>query len=75
MTAAIIAPKEEEHEWESERDPLLLLANLFFEQDLADANMLEQIEADVRDEAQAAVEFALDAPYPDLSEVDMHVYV
>jgi pyruvate dehydrogenase E1 component alpha subunit len=28
----------------------------------------------VRAEAEAAVAYALDAKYPDVSEVDMHVY-
>ena len=36
--------------------------------------ILDQIEKEVQQEAETAVTFALNAPYPDLSEVDQHVY-
>lgn len=66
--------KEEEQLWMTERDPLKLLSGWLVEGQMADAGILEQIEREVRAEAAAAVQFALDAPYPDLSEVDQHVY-
>ena len=66
--------KEEEQMWMTERDPLKLLSGWAIDQHLADAGMFDQIEKDVRAEAVAAVQFALNAPYPDPSEVDKHVY-
>jgi acetoin:2,6-dichlorophenolindophenol oxidoreductase subunit alpha len=66
--------KEEEQAWMAERDPLKLFSQWLVEQQMADAGVLEQIEQDVRAEAEAAVQYALNAPYPDPSEVDKHVY-
>jgi TPP-dependent pyruvate/acetoin dehydrogenase alpha subunit len=66
--------KEEEQLWMTERDPLKLLSHWLMDQQMADAGVFEQIEKDVRAEAETAVQFALDAPYPDPSEVDKHVY-
>ncbi|HMQ53911.1 MAG TPA: thiamine pyrophosphate-dependent dehydrogenase E1 component subunit alpha [Anaerolineae bacterium] len=66
--------KQEETYWKSERDPLKLLAAWLTEQELAQAPVLEQIETEINGEIQAAVQFALHAPFPDESEVDQHVY-
>jgi acetoin:2,6-dichlorophenolindophenol oxidoreductase subunit alpha len=66
--------KEEELMWATERDPLKNLAQWLTEQGRADAGIFESIEKEARDEIQAAVDFALKAPYPDTSEVDQHVY-
>ncbi|HMR64026.1 MAG TPA: thiamine pyrophosphate-dependent enzyme, partial [Anaerolineae bacterium] len=66
--------KQEETYWKSERDPLKLLAAWLTEQELAQAPVLEQIETEISAEIQAAVQFALHAPFPDKSEVDHHVY-
>jgi pyruvate dehydrogenase E1 component alpha subunit len=66
--------KDEEALWKSERDPLTLLAEWMAAEGITDTSMLDQIEVTVKAEAEAAVEFALNAPYPDLSEVDRHVY-
>jgi pyruvate dehydrogenase E1 component alpha subunit len=41
---------------------------------LADAPIFEQIEKEIQKEVEAAVQFAINAPYPDVSEVDQHVY-
>jgi len=41
---------------------------------LADDKALAKIEEELRREIEAGVEFALNAPYPDPSEVDQHVY-
>ncbi|MFQ5614194.1 MAG: thiamine pyrophosphate-dependent dehydrogenase E1 component subunit alpha [Anaerolineae bacterium] len=67
--------KEEEQRWIAERDPLQILSGWLIEQQLAEANVFEQIEKSVRAEIEAGVKFALDAPYPDPGEVDQHVYV
>ncbi len=66
--------KEEEGEWEAERDPLELFSDWLLEAGMADEGILERIEGEVRSDAGAAVQFALEAPYPDESEVDKHVY-
>ena len=67
--------REEEQRWRAERDPLTLLARWLADEQVADAHALEEIERRVRAEIEAGVQFALDAPYPDPSEVDQHVYV
>jgi len=66
--------KEEEQEWRDAREPIKLLADWLLEQGLAEQELFDQIEASVRQEVSAAVEFALNAPYPALEEVDQHVY-
>lgn len=66
--------KEEEQEWRTNRDPLKLLASRLDEQHLAEPAELEQMEQRVQAEIDAGVAFALNAPYPEPSEVDQHVY-
>ena len=66
--------REEEQKWMTQRDPLTLLSDWLIEQQGADAAIFKQIEQRVRAEVEAGVEFALNAPYPELSEVDQDVY-
>jgi len=66
--------KKEEEEWKTGRDPLKLCAGKLIESKMADAKLLEGIEREVQQEIQTGLQFALDAPYPDPSEVDQHVY-
>jgi pyruvate dehydrogenase E1 component alpha subunit len=66
--------KQEEEEWKGRRDPLKLLAGRLARDQAADASSLAQIENDIKARIEAAVQFALDAPYPDATEVDQHVY-
>jgi pyruvate dehydrogenase E1 component alpha subunit len=66
--------KKEEQDWMTNRDPLKILAGWLIDQKLADQNIFDQIEAEVKDEIEAGAEFAINAPYPDVSEVDQHVY-
>lgn len=66
--------KQEEEEWKVGRDPLKLLADRLARDQLADASSLAAIEEDVKSRIEAAVQFALGAPYPDATEVDQHVY-
>jgi acetoin:2,6-dichlorophenolindophenol oxidoreductase subunit alpha len=61
--------KEEEELWVTERDPIDLLARQIGD-DPAMARLRERIEAEIAD----AVAYALDAPYPDPSEVTEHVF-
>src|SRR6266581_4292049 len=66
--------KEEEQQWITQRDPLQLLRTWLIEQQMADTHIFEQIEQRVRTEVAAGVQFALDAPFPEPSEVDQDVY-
>lgn len=66
--------KQEEQQWKTERDPIQLLTKWLEEQGAADRATLERIESDVRAEMEAAVKFAVNAPYPLPSEVDQDVY-
>jgi acetoin:2,6-dichlorophenolindophenol oxidoreductase subunit alpha len=61
--------KEEEELWVTERDPIDLLASRIGD-DAAVSELRERAEAEVAD----GVAYALDAPYPDASEVTDHVY-
>ena len=66
--------KEEEQLWRTERDPLKLLSTWLIENDMAEAQMFEQIESEATAEVEAGVEFALTTHYPNETEVDQHVY-
>jgi pyruvate dehydrogenase E1 component alpha subunit len=66
--------KVEEKEWMSERDPLKLFTDWLIQNKESDTAALAKIEAELRAEMKAAVEFALASPYPDASEVDEDVY-
>jgi len=66
--------KQEEQHWKSERDPIKLLASWLKEQNLVEPGQFERIESEVRAEMEAAVKFALSAPYPRAEEVQEDVY-
>ena len=66
--------KEEEQQWQSDRDPLKLLAQKLVSQNLTDQKVLDQIYADVEAEVEAGVQFAINAPFPAPEEVDQDVY-
>jgi pyruvate dehydrogenase E1 component alpha subunit len=66
--------KEEEADWKANQDPLTLFSNWLLEDGVADQAVIDQINNDVEKESEEALNFALEAPYPDESEVDQHVY-
>ena len=66
--------KEEEMEWQTNRDPINNLGQWLIEEKLTDEKILQQIQSDVQQEAEKAVEFALNASYPAVEEVGQHVY-
>ena len=66
--------KQEEQQWAQERDPLKIASEWMIKQQLATQEELDQVHADVGSEIEAAVQFALEAPFPNVSEVDTHVY-
>jgi len=66
--------KEEEKHWKTERDPLKLLADRLIAEGLADSGQVSGIHSEVEAEMKKAVEFAVAAPYPGVSEVEQDVY-
>jgi len=66
--------KEEEQQWRDHHDPLKLLADKLVSSKLTDQEMLERIYADVKSEVETGVQFAIDASYPDPSQVTEDVY-
>ena len=66
--------KEEEQEWRDKRDPLKILAERLISGNLTDQSVLDQIQGGVKSEIEKGMQFAIDAPYPNVNEVDQHVY-
>ena len=66
--------KEEEAEWKSTRDPITLFGDWLEKEGIASERELADLREAVKAEAKDAVDYALNAPYPDGSEVDMHVF-
>jgi acetoin:2,6-dichlorophenolindophenol oxidoreductase subunit alpha len=61
--------KDEEARWQAERDPIAILSAR-----LGDDEAIERIRERVEAEVDEAVQYALQAPFPDTSEVTNHVY-
>ena len=66
--------KEEETLWKTERDPIIRMRAWLVEQGIAAEAEIEAMNAQIRKDAEDAVAYAEAAPYPDPSEVDMHVF-
>ena len=66
--------KQEEQEWKTNRDPIKLLADWLTSQNFADSGVLKLIESEVKAEMQAAVDFAIAAPYPSPDQAEQDVY-
>jgi pyruvate dehydrogenase E1 component alpha subunit len=66
--------KSEEQLWKAERDPIKVLSDWLLAQGHSDAALLKEIQNEVRAQMEAAVKFAIDAPYPNVDEVGKHVY-
>ncbi len=66
--------KQEEQHWKTERDPIKLHAAWLIAQGFADAAALDQIATEARAEMEAAVKFAIAAPYPSADQVEQDVY-
>lgn len=71
---AYYRPKDEEELWRSERDPLALHGKWLTGQGIADDARLQEIEDEARTVVESGVAFALDAPFPDPSEVTEDVF-
>ena len=66
--------KEEEQRWKTERDPIRNLGAWMISQSMTDAEQLDRIQSEVKAEMEAAVKFAVSAPYPAVDEVEQDVY-
>lgn len=66
--------REEEEEWKSVRDPIRILAAWMEAAGIADGEALKAVEDRLAREVEDGERFGLEAPYPDPSEVDQHVY-
>ena len=66
--------KDEEALWRDERDPLAIFGRWLEEQKLATPDDLLRITDESRAEIEAGVQFALDAPFPDPSQVTEDLY-
>ena len=66
--------KQEEQQWKTERDPIRLMGDWLTSERHADPAALENIRSEVKSEIEAAVQFALNAPYPSPDKVDQDVY-
>jgi TPP-dependent pyruvate/acetoin dehydrogenase alpha subunit len=66
--------KQEEQEWKTNRDPIKLLGDWLISQGFADSAVFKLIESEVKAEMQAAVDFAIAAPYPSADQAEQDVY-
>ncbi len=66
--------KEEEALWKNERDPIVNFGRWLTAEGLASAGDLAAIDAEVKADADAAVAYALAAPFPEPSQVGRHVF-
>jgi TPP-dependent pyruvate/acetoin dehydrogenase alpha subunit len=71
---AYYRPKEEEERWRAERDPLSILGGWLRERGVLSEDGIAAVDERVAKEVEEGERFALDAPYPDPSEVDTDVY-
>ena len=67
--------KEEEEYWKNEKDPLKIFSKKLIKENILSKSEFNEIEQNVLKEAKVAVEYALNAPYPNLSSVYNDVYV
>jgi pyruvate dehydrogenase E1 component alpha subunit len=74
IARAYYRPKAEEQEWVTERDPVTLHGTWLMENGVASRAALDAIQEKLVVEMDAAVDFAVNAPYPDPSRVTEDVY-
>lgn len=74
INRAYYRTKEEEGEWKAKRDPITNFGQWLLEQRIATTGELDGIAEQVKADAEAAVSYALEAPYPPAGEVHSHVY-
>jgi acetoin:2,6-dichlorophenolindophenol oxidoreductase subunit alpha len=74
IARAYYRPKAEEQEWVTERDPVTLHGTWLMENGIATRAELDKIQDKLVAEMDAAVDFAVNEPYPDPSKVTEDVY-
>jgi len=67
-------PKQEEQRWMNERDPIKNLAAWLTDNGLAGPAVFDRIHDEVKSTIDAAVKFAVEAPFPRPDEVTQDVY-
>jgi len=67
--------KEEEEDWKKNKDPIKILGDWLVSEKIASDDELQIIRDDIAADAHVAVQYALEASYPNSNEVDMHVYM
>ena len=66
--------KQEELQWRAERDPIKVMSDWVLRDNVATQAQLDDIQAKAKSEIDAAVAFALQAPYPNPDKVGEDVY-
>jgi pyruvate dehydrogenase E1 component alpha subunit len=74
IARAYYRPKAEEQEWVTQKDPVTLHGQWLMDSGVADRAVLDAIQEKLVLEMDAAVEFAVNASYPDPSRVTEDVY-
>ena len=67
-------PKAEEQEWVTQKDPVTLHGQWLMDNGTAERATLDAIQEKLVTEMDAAVDFAVNAPYPDPSRVTEDIY-
>jgi pyruvate dehydrogenase E1 component alpha subunit len=70
IARAYYRPKAEEQEWVTQKDPVTLHGQWLMDNGIADRATLDAIQEKLVTEMDAAVDFAVNAPYPDPSRCD-----
>ena len=66
--------KKEEGDWKTNRDPIKNFGAWLIDEGFSDQGLFDSVTKEIEQEAESAVQFALEAPYPPVEEVDLHVY-
>ena len=74
IARAYYRPKAEEQEWVTQKDPVTLHGQWLMDSGVADRAALDAIQEKLVVEMDAAVEFAVNASYPDPSRVTEDIY-
>ncbi len=74
INRAYYRSKEEEQEWRTTRDPIQTLAGWLLGEGRMTQDVLDQIQTEVEAAIQNAAQFALDTPFPAISEVSENIY-
>ena len=74
INRAYYRSKEEETLWKETRDPITNFGDWLVEEKLASFDELQALQTDVKAEAKAAVDYALNAAYPAAEDVIKHVF-